>query len=160
MRPSPRSKRRFPSRAEATTPVDAAFELALRALRHRDRTATEIDRYLESRGAGEVERQDVLDRLVRTALIDDGRYAASRASALAERGAGDERIRHELLFAGVDPEIADAAIESLESESKRADRIVARRGASPKTARYLAGKGFSDDVVHAAVAHERDEPLG
>jgi regulatory protein len=97
---------------------------------------------------------------VRTALVDDRRYANSRASALADRGAGDERIRHELLFAGVDPETAEAAIESLESETKRAERIVARRGASPKTARYLAGKGFSDDVVCAAVAHARDEPLG
>jgi SOS response regulatory protein OraA/RecX len=73
---------------------------------------------------------------------------------------GDERIRHELEFAGVDPEIAEAAIGSLESETQRAERIVARRGASAKTARYLAGKGFSDDVVHAAVAHARDEPLG
>jgi len=97
---------------------------------------------------------------VRTALVDDGRFATSRASTLADRGAGDERIRHELEFAGVDPEIAEAAIGSLESETRRAERIVARRGASAKTARYLAGKGFSDDVVHAAVAHARDEPLG
>ena len=64
------------------------------------------------------------------------------------------------MFAGVDPDIADAAIGSLESEALRAERIVARRGASAKTARYLAGKGFSEDVVYAAVAHARDEPLG
>ena len=152
--------RRFPSRAEATTPADAALEQALRALRHRDRTATEIDRYLESRGVGEADRRDVLDRLARTALVDDRRFATSRASALADRGAGDERIRHELTFAGVDPDVADAAIGSLESETERAERIVARRGASAKTARYLAAKGFSEDVVHAAIAHARDEPLG
>jgi SOS response regulatory protein OraA/RecX len=97
---------------------------------------------------------------VRTALVDDRRYATARASTLADRGAGDERIRHELVFAGVDPELAEAAIGSLESETIRAERIVARRGASPQTARYLAGKGFSDDVVHVAVAHARDEPLG
>jgi len=119
-----------------------------------------MDRYLESRGVGESERQDVLDRLARTALVDDRRYATSRAAALADRGAGDERIRYELVFAGIDPEIAEAALGSLESEARRAERIVARRGASPKTARYLAGKGFADDVVHAAVAHARDEPLG
>jgi SOS response regulatory protein OraA/RecX len=121
---------------------------------------TEIDRYLESRGVGENERRDVLERLVRTALVDDRRYATSRASALADRGAGDQRIRHELAFAGVDPEVAEAAIGSLESETERAERIVARRGASVKTARFLAAKGFSDDVVHAAVAHARDESLG
>jgi SOS response regulatory protein OraA/RecX len=97
---------------------------------------------------------------VRIALVDDRRFATSRASTLADRGAGDARIRHELAFAGVDADIAEAAIASLESETERAERIVARRGASAKTARYLAGKGFSDDVVHAAVAHARDEPLG
>jgi regulatory protein len=108
----------------------------------------------------EADRQDVLDRLVRTALVDDRRLAAARAVALAQRGAGDERIRHELAFAGVDPDIAEDAIESLESEPERAERIVARRGSSVRTARYLAGKGFSGDVVHAAIAHARDEPLG
>ena len=143
-----------------TTPVDAALEQALRALRHRDRTAREIERFLESRGVGESERLEVVEKLVRTALVDDRRYAESRAIALAERGAGDERIRYELAFAGIDTEVADDVIGSLESEAERAGRIVERRGASPKTARYLAGKGFSDDVVHAVVAHARDETLG
>ncbi len=41
-----------PSRADATdVATDAALEQALRALRHRDRTAAEIDRYLEIAGA-------------------------------------------------------------------------------------------------------------
>ena len=44
--------------------------------------------------------------------------------------------------------------------AERAQRIVGRRGASAKTARYLAGKGFSDDVVRDVVARERDEALG
>jgi len=129
-------------------------------LRHRDRTATEIDRFLESRGVGESERHEVVDTLVRTALVDDRRYAESRASALAERGAGNERIRRELAFAGVGDDVTQAAIESLASEAERAERIVERRGPTAKTARYLAGKGFSDDVVHAVVARARDEALG
>jgi regulatory protein len=156
----PRWRRRSPSKAEATTPVDAALEQALRALRHRDRTACEIERFLESRGVGESERLEVVEKLVRTALVDDRRYAESRAASLAGRGAGNERIRHELAFAGIDAEVAEDVIGSLESEPERAGRIVERRGASAKTARYLAGKGFSDDVVHAVVAHARDETLG
>jgi hypothetical protein len=48
----------------------------------------------------------------------------------------------------------------LPDELERALRIVERRGASPKTARYLAGKGFSHDAVHALVAHGTDEGLG
>jgi regulatory protein len=129
-------------------------------LRHRDRTTTEIDRFLESRGVEEGVRCEVVERLVRTALVDDRRYAEARASALAQRGAGNDRIRYELAFAGVEEDVADAALESLASEAERAERIVERRGASPKTARYLAGKGFSEEVVHAVVARERDEALG
>ena len=73
---------------------------------------------------------------------------------------GDERIRRELAFAGVEGDVAEAAIETLASEAERAERIVERRGATAKTARYLAGKGFSDDMVQAVVARARDEPLG
>jgi SOS response regulatory protein OraA/RecX len=92
--------------------------------------------------------------------VDDRRYAESRALTLAERGAGNERIRYELAFAGIDDEVAEDVIGLLDSEAERAGRIIERRGASPKTARYLAGKGFSEDVVHAVVAHARDETLG
>ena len=109
---------------------------------------------------GESERHDVLERLVRTSLVDDRRYAESRANTLAERGAGNERIRHELMFSGVDPDVVEAAIEALPTEMERAERIVSRRGATAKTARYLAGKGFTDDVVHAVVALVGGEGLG
>jgi SOS response regulatory protein OraA/RecX len=109
---------------------------------------------------GEAGRRDVLETLARTALVDDRRYAEARARGLAERGAGNERIRHELAFAGVDREVAEEAIGELPSEAERAVSIVERRGASPKTARYLAAKGFSEDAVRASVAPYGDESLG
>jgi SOS response regulatory protein OraA/RecX len=83
-----------------------------------------------------------------------------RATSLVERGAGDELVRHELARAGVAAELVDETVASLPLESERAARIVARRGTGPKTARYLAGKGFSEDVVRAVIAHSHDEPLG
>ena len=54
----------------------------------------------------------------------------------------------------------DAALEALDSERDRAERIVARRGVSAKTARYLASKGFPEDVVHAVIAHSRGQAVG
>ena len=48
-------------------------------------------------------------------------------------------------------------MSALEGERERAERIVARRGPGAKTARYLAGKGFSDDVIHAVVARAGDD---
>jgi SOS response regulatory protein OraA/RecX len=69
-------------------------------------------------------------------------------------------IRHDLAGAGIDTDVVEQAIATLEDERKRAGRVYARRGASLKAARYLAGKGFSEDVIHAVVARAGDEALG
>lgn len=152
-------KRRSPSKADGRSSSDA-LEQALGALRHRERSEAEIDRYLAARGVADAERGEVIETLTRTSLVDDRRYAETRASSLAERGAGDALIRHELLNAGVDLGLADEVISVLPEELERAERVVARRGVSPRTARYLAGKGFSDEVVRAAVAESPGERLG
>ena len=131
---------------------DEALESALRALRHRDRSVREIDRKLAERGFSEIEREHALETLRRTGLIDDARFAQTRAESLAARGAGDGLIRHELMEAGVEPELVRSTLECVEPEIERAQRIVEARGASPKTARYLQGRGYSYDVVAAAVA--------
>ncbi|MGH3127196.1 MAG: regulatory protein RecX [Gaiellaceae bacterium] len=151
----------MPSRAEsALVGTDAAVEAALRLLRHRDRSAAQINQELEARDVGADARQDALETLRRTGLVDDHRFAERRAGILADRGAGDAFIRHDLEAAGLAQDVVEDALAGLEGEHERARRIVERRGASPKTARYLAGKGFSADVVHAAIARAGDEPLG
>jgi regulatory protein len=137
-----------------------ALEQALSALRHRERSAAEVDRHLEARGVGQTERREALESLVRTGLVDDRRYAELRASSLADRGAGDALIRHELRRAGVSADVVEDALGALVAELERAEAIVARRGASAKTVRFLAGKGFGEDVVREVVANAQDEPLG
>ena len=157
---------RFPSKADPTQlhreqgSADDAVQAALRLLRYRDRSAAQLERELEARGVSEVQRAEALTTLSRTGLVDDARFAESRARGLADRGAGDRLIRYELEAAGVPLETIEQAIEALEPESERGRRIVERRGASAKTVRYLAGKGFSDDVGSAAVARAGDETLG
>jgi len=152
--------RKNPSRSRADSGSQSPLDQALRALRHRERSAAEVDRYLSARSVGDDDRQEVLETLARTALVDDRRFAEQRAMSLTDRGAGDELIRHELARAGVDSELAEETIASLSAEAERAARIVARRGSGPKTARHLARKGFSEDVVRAVVAYSGDEPLG
>ena len=137
-----------------------AVEAALGWLRHRDRSAAQLDAYLEGRGFVESDRREALATLTRTGLVDDHRFAAGRATVLAERGSGDALIRHDLREAEVETAAVDAALEALDNERDRAERIVARRGVSPKTARYLASRGFPEDVVHAVIAHSRGEAVG
>jgi regulatory protein len=140
--------------------ADDAYECALRALHHRDRTELEVDEHLRDRGFSEGDRAWALGTLRRTGLVDDERFAYARAASLAERGAGNTLIRARLAAAGVSDEIVDGALEAVAEEAMRARRIVERRGCSPKTARYLYGKGFSDDVIRAVIAKGDDGELG
>jgi SOS response regulatory protein OraA/RecX len=137
-----------------------AHEAALRALRHRDLSVHELDGRLKERDYDESERDDAIEALVRTGVVDDARYAESRARQLAGRGAGDALIRHTLARAGIEPGVVAGAIDTLAAEHERAQAVVDRRGPGPKTARYLLGKGFSDDVVAGVVATESAGELG
>ncbi len=140
--------------------TDEAYECALRALHHRDRTELELEQHLRARGFSDDDRSQAVENLRRNGLVDDERFARSRASSLAERGAGDALIRARLGQAGVARELVDDALEAVEGETARARRIVGRRGASPKTARYLHGKGFSHDVIRAVIAEGDGGELG
>jgi SOS response regulatory protein OraA/RecX len=151
----------LPSRAEQReSSAEAAVEAALRALRHRDRSLAQLDAHLEERGFADTDRAEALATLTRTGLADDARFASSRARALAERGAGDAYIRHDLRAAAVDDTALEQALAELEPEAARAERVVSRRGRGQRTARYLAAKGFSEDAVYAVVARADEEPLG
>jgi regulatory protein len=138
----------------------SAVDVALRALRHRDLSRRELEERLREKGLGESERDEALETLQRTGLLDDRRFAESRARSLASRGAGDAAIRHALVRAGVERDVVAEALETIEPEAERALSIAARRGAGPKTARYLRGKGFSDEVVAGVVAGVSNDELG
>jgi regulatory protein len=129
-----------------------ALTAATRALGRRDLSRQALALRLERRGFGAGDRAEALETLERVGLVDDARYARRRAQSLAERGRGDAAIRWQLESEGVAPSLVEEAIASLEHERARAERIVARRGAGPSTARLLAGRGFSEEVVEASWA--------
>ena|SRR5687768_14978802 len=131
-----------------------AFEVAVRALRAADRTAAELDERLERKGVPAHEREEALERLGRLGYLDDERVARTRAAQLAARGSGDAFIRDDLERRGIGAEEVEQALAELEPEPERAARIAVERGVSPKTARYLASRGFAGDTVAALVARE------
>jgi regulatory protein len=127
--------------------VSEATELALRALRHRERSREDLVRRLDRAGIAVEERERALDALAEAGLLSDERFAETRARALAERSAGDELIRGDLAGHGIDEAAAEAAIAALAAEAERAARVYARRGGGPKALRYLAAKGFSGGTL-------------
>jgi len=131
-----------------------AVETAIRALRHRDRSTAELDARLAKRGIDAEKREQALETLERVGYVDDERFARTRAEQLAARGSGDALIRHDLEQRGVATEVVEAALGSLEPERERAQRLVAQRGATLKTARYLAARGFGEEALEGIVAHD------
>jgi len=89
-----------------------------------------------------------------------GGLARRRRGARGARGAGNPLSGGPRAGAGVERELVDAALAAVEEEATRARRIVVSRGASARTARYLHGRGFSDDVVGAVIADDHEGELG
>lgn len=131
-----------------------ALAAATGALRHRDHSARSLSRKLESRGVTAAEREATLGTLERAGLVDDARFAGSRALTLAERGWGNMAIRADLERHGVDGEPLDAALAGLAPERDRALALAARQGGGARTARWLAARGFDEGALEGLVAEE------
>jgi regulatory protein len=142
-RPALRLLRRELRRAEA-------LAVAGRALRRQDLSERGIAQRLARASVAPAAAEDSLAVLSRAGLVDDARFARSRAGTLAERGYGDLAIRRDLERRGVGRDPIQEALESLEAETARARRLVERRGPGPSTARYLASKGFGEEALEAA----------
>ena len=125
------------------------IEIATQALQHRDRSRADVGERLALAGIDEDECRAALDTLERVGYIDDERFAGARAAVLANRGYGDEWIRHDLARHGVAAETAVAAIGSLTPEPERAAAIVERLGRTAKTGAHLARKGFGAEALEA-----------
>ena len=137
------------------SPNAVAEARALRALRHRDHTRSSLDAVLARAELPEDVRTATVDWACSLGYVDDERFALRRAERLADRGVGDRAIVLDLERQGVEAETVATAVEALEPERVRAARIVERRGPGPATARHLARRGFSDDVIELAIAYGR-----
>jgi SOS response regulatory protein OraA/RecX len=130
---------------------EEALSVATRALGARDLSAQQLAERLERAAVPPAAVEASLAALSGAGLVDDGRFAANRALGLAGRGYGDAAIRHDLERQGVAPDVVEGAFAGLETESVRARRLVEARGRGPRTARYLASKGFGEDALEAAL---------
>jgi regulatory protein len=133
--------------------VGEALAAATRALARRDYSERGLRERLLRAGIEAGELDETLEELRHVGLLDDERFAGRRARALAERGKGDTAIRFDLRRQGIDAELIESALSDLQPERERAERIVSRRGAGPKTARLLASRGFDREAVELAAEH-------
>jgi regulatory protein len=128
---------------------------ALRLLAARERSRAELRRKLaDDDDRGELE--GVLDQLQREGLLSETRLAEQLIHAARGRY-GSRRVLERLRSRGLEGEALDRAEQALKAQElesaravwrKRFDRLPATLQERAKQARFLAGRGFSNDVVH------------
>ena len=143
-RPTARRLRRELRRVEA-------LAVAARSLRTRDLSSQALAERLRRANVAPAMGREAVSALGRAGVVDDRRFAGSRAAALAERGYGDAPIAADLERQGVPGELQAEAVGGLEPEADRARELVRRRGGGAKTARFLASKGFGEEALEAAL---------
>ena len=134
-----------------------AVAAGARVLARRDHSEQAVRDALERKGIREPDREEALTTLRRHGALDDERFAHARAAALAGRGLGDAAIAFRLRRYGIEQESIEPALAALEPERDRAVRLVARRGATARTARWLAARGFAPESIEAAIGGIADD---
>jgi regulatory protein len=138
-----------------------AFEVALAALRRKERAVAELRAWLATRGYGPEEIETAIERLTEAGELDDERFARRYAEDKRElRGWGAERIREALASRGVPGPLVEVALEdeSHGAQLGRASDLLVRRrqplDADADRARalgYLTRRGYEYEVAYEAV---------
>jgi regulatory protein len=129
-----------------------ALDRAVRALARRDHSTESLRAKLERAGISERAQGDAVETLARAGYLDDARFAHDRAAHLAARGYGDLWIRADLEAQGVEAEIAEPALATLEPEAERAVREAGKLGGGVRAVRSLDRRGFSEDSLEGLIS--------
>lgn len=138
-----------------------AFERALEALSHKERTSAELAAWLGERGFGSDDVEAAVGRLIEGGALDDERFAARFAEDKRElRGWGPDRIREALAARGLERGPIDAALADDDpgAQLDRAIELLERRGEPPtdeaaraRALAYLARRGYDSELAYEAV---------
>src|SRR5207248_11106320 len=97
-----------------------ALAVASGSLRARDLSSRALAERLRRANVAPELRKEAISTLERAGIVDDVRFAASRATALATRGYGNAAIVADLERQGVPGELHAEALAGLEPEAARA----------------------------------------
>jgi regulatory protein len=138
---------------------------ALRLLAQRERSREELRRKLAGEDADPGELEAVLDELQRKGLLSEARLAEQLTHAARGRY-GSRHVLDRLRRKGVSAEALESATRALERQDLESARAAWRKrfGRPPadlseraRQARFLAGRGFSGEVIRQVLGSEPDD---
>lgn len=128
-----------------------------RLLAATDKTRAQLAAALASRGYEQKEVDHALERAAALGYLDDTRVARRRAQADLKAGWAGEALLARLVQAGLEDQTARAAVQAEIVESgwnaaSAAQALVkARKLSGLKGARFLASRGFEEDLVERVI---------
>lgn len=148
----------------------AARAIVLRQLTGAAKSRKQLEDKLRERDIPESAAQSVLDRFEELRLVDDAAFAEAWVRSRSQaKGLARGALRRELRDKGIDPGLADAALEQLDAddEAEAARRLAERRlrSVAPGTDRdravrrvvgMLARKGYPPGLAFRAAADAWD----
>lgn len=126
---------------------------AVALLAVRERTREELSGALLSRGYEPAEVNAALERVKALGYLDDARVASARAGRLLSQGNSRAEVTRKLLVQGVEEALATATVQREAEASGQNDEAVARallsarRLTGPRAARFLARRGFDEELI-------------
>lgn len=150
--------------------MSEAQDYALKLLGHRARSELELRRRLQAKGFAAEEIDPAIARLKELRYLDDEALAGARAETLVQAEKKGPRLAvRKLEAAGIEEERAEAAVEAARdgaSERELALRALekrrpplapdAPRAERIKAARWLAGRGFGEEIVREVLRLDED----
>ena len=152
---------------QAEDAQEVAYLIAIKYLDYRERSETEIRAHLNKRDINERVIEDVIDRLLRSGLVDDHRFAANWVENRLEfRPRGRRALSYELRQKGISEEIIRETLDSINDEE------LAYQAAMKKAKNYqslewdefrkkmlgfLSRRGFSYNITSTILTRVWDE---
>lgn len=146
------------------SPVDVV-RLAIRFLAKRDRTISQVERFLRSKGASSLQVTQAIHRLSDLRYLNDHAYAQRWVDKrLAVRPMGEERLKAELQARGISE--AMAARVTAEALHETDERALAQRALQvaqhhghrltlSQMVHLLRQRGFSEEIIDRMIEESR-----
>ena len=149
---------------------EVAYQRALKFIQYRPRTQSEIRQNLQKHDVSEPVIHQVLDRLERTGLVNDRRFAETWIENRSDlRPRSRFALAHELKQRGINPDIINSSLNGVDDDelAYQAARKQYRKYSHldwqsyrQKMYGFLGRRGFNYEVSQAAVAQVWNENHG
>lgn len=150
------------------TPMDTALKfLAIKA-----RTVREVERHLDDNYFGEIEVQQVIDRLLELRYLDDAAYAKEFiCTRLSAKSISRNKLKEQLLQHEIPLSVISDALAVIDDAEEYGNALLIAEKYARQLSRYepaerkerlmqrLVGRGFTYDDSRRAVEQATQEPI-